>query len=840
MPDAAFLRTAARPCLLIAVALLLGGARLHAQDAASAPTDEATSDDVHPRLDEIFRPPRLLGVRPDDATLSADGRWATWRWTSEDAEKPQRDLWIGRTDGSEARVLFAHDVSADVRWERTGAELLVERDGWLFRLAPERDAPLEPLLETGGSAQIELLDDGRRALVVAGESHQVWVLDLLTGRRITPAATLRDRAGRVTLLEHAGLVALFAHPPADGEAPPGVSGVGSQPSASEPSASDAPGPRALWLVDLDGVRPPRRTEVLDDEGQALVSPSGRWVVRRSSHAEQQRQLVMADYLGDVVRTVGVRSSLAGDDASPVSLQFVESESGREVTLDLGGSQRFYLLRLDWSPVDDLLLVERLSNDFHVRELLLADPASGEVRQLLGERDEAWIGGPARWARFADDGRSVLFTSERTGFEHLWTAPVDGAPARQLTHGDWELHALRTVPHGARVLGVGTAPDDPATHRLVAIDVDGGRVTTLSDRPGCASDPIVSEDGSTAVFTWEELGVPGDLFAVRFAEPRPTTPADEASSSGANGVRRTLSGAPVAAPPAESRAEADVATSLLADAVPMRLTLSVPDALEALALPPPEIVTFPSDDVRVHAYLYRPEPFEPGRVYPAVIFVHGAGSLQNVLRSMSAYDVNMLFHHRLARKGYVVLDVDYRHSTGYGRDFRAAIHGFMGGKDLDDLVAGVDYLDSLGFVDRTRVGLYGGSYGGFLTLMALFTKPEVFACGAALRSVTDWRTYNHWYTNARLGDPEKDAAAYAKSSPIDHAEGLTRPLLLLHGLLDDNVFAQDTIRLVEKLIQLGKDFDLMLYPSQHHGFDDPESWIDEYRRIERLFDEQLAR
>jgi dipeptidyl aminopeptidase/acylaminoacyl peptidase len=199
---------------------------------------------------------------------------------------------------------------------------------------------------------------------------------------------------------------------------------------------------------------------------------------------------------------------------------------------------------------------------------------------------------------------------------------------------------------------------------------------------------------------------------------------------------------------------------------------------------------------------------------------------------------MLFHQRLARRGFAVLDVDFRHSAGYGRDFRADVYGHMGGKDLDDVVAGVGFLEELGWVDVDRVGIYGGSYGGFLTLMALFTEPDVFACGAALRSVTDWRVYNHWYTNPRLGTPEDDAEAYALSSPIDHVDGLKNPLLLLHGLKDDNVFAQDTIRLMEELIQRGKEFDVMLYPSQGHAFTDPESWIDEYGRIEAYMDEHL--
>jgi dipeptidyl aminopeptidase/acylaminoacyl peptidase len=212
----------------------------------------------------------------------------------------------------------------------------------------------------------------------------------------------------------------------------------------------------------------------------------------------------------------------------------------------------------------------------------------------------------------------------------------------------------------------------------------------------------------------------------------------------------------------------------------------------------------------------------------------------VTKSLTAYEPNYLFHHRLARRGYVVLDPDYRHSQGYGRKFRTDVYGYLGGKDLDDVVAGIDYLRDRGGIDPQRVGIYGGSYGGFLTLMALFTKSDRFAAGCALRSVTDWRTYNAWYTNPRLGDPTRDVSNYVRSSPIDHAKGLSKPLLLIHGLKDSNVFAQDTIRLVETLIELQKDdFEMMLYPSQDHGFSDADSWFDEYRRIERFFDRHLA-
>jgi dipeptidyl aminopeptidase/acylaminoacyl peptidase len=187
----------------------------------------------------------------------------------------------------------------------------------------------------------------------------------------------------------------------------------------------------------------------------------------------------------------------------------------------------------------------------------------------------------------------------------------------------------------------------------------------------------------------------------------------------------------------------------------------------------------------------------------------------------------------------VLDVDYRGSKGYGALFRGEVQYHLGGHDLDDLARSVDELVARGLVDPARVGLYGGSYGGFLTLMALFTQPERWACGAALRSVTDWRSYHPDYTVPRLGRPSTHPEAYQRSSPIDHAARLERPLLLLHGLVDSNVFAQDTIRLMETLIDLGKPFEAMLYPSQGHGFDDGRHWLDEYRRIEAFLVSHLG-
>ncbi len=236
-------------------------------------------------------------------------------------------------------------------------------------------------------------------------------------------------------------------------------------------------------------------------------------------------------------------------------------------------------------------------------------------------------------------------------------------------------------------------------------------------------------------------------------------------------------------------------------------------------------------------VYKPANFQRGG--PAVVFVHGAGYLQNVHKWWSSYSHEYLFHHFLMEHGYLVIDIDYRGSAGYGRDWRTAIYRHMGGKDLDDHVDAARWIVSQYGVNPKKIGIYGGSYGGFITLMALFTQPDVFAAGAALRPVTDWAHYNHGYTSSILNMPQKDAEAYKQSSPIYFAAGLKGALLICHGMADTNVHFQDTVRLAQKLIELRKtNWDIAMYPVEDHGFVQPTSWADEYKRIFALFEKNL--
>jgi dipeptidyl aminopeptidase/acylaminoacyl peptidase len=251
---------------------------------------------------------------------------------------------------------------------------------------------------------------------------------------------------------------------------------------------------------------------------------------------------------------------------------------------------------------------------------------------------------------------------------------------------------------------------------------------------------------------------------------------------------------------------------------------------------PEIVQIPtSDHKEVTARLYKPRQSNGA----AVLFVHGAGYLQNAHYYWSYYCREFLFHQLLAQKGYTVLDIDYRASEGYGREVRTAVYRNMGDRDLQDYIDGKAWLVNQLHIDSSRVGIYGGSYGGFITLMGMLKTPGTFACGAALRSVTDWQHYNHEYTSNILNYPGTDPKAYERSSPIYYANGLKGPLLMLHGMEDDNVQFQDIIRLNQRFIELGKThYQLAVFPTEAHGFTYAPAWTDEYRRILELFEQYL--
>jgi dipeptidyl aminopeptidase/acylaminoacyl peptidase len=454
--------------------------------------------------------------------------------------------------------------------------------------------------------------------------------------------------------------------------------------------------------------------------------------------------------------------------------------------------------LGWNDQGTAGLVAAASADNKQAWLWSMAAATGAMTLLAHDRDEAWVAGPcAFWGScsgWLPDGRRAWFVSERDGFAHLYSIGADGNDLRQLTSGSWEVHGVDISPSKDRFY-LTTNEGSPHEQHFYHMQLDGSDRARITTMPG-RQDATPSPDGSQIAFVHSTANQPPELYVA-------------ANRAGADARRITTS------PTAEWRSFPWIT---------------------------PEIVHVPArDGVQVPARIYRPQDVGAQPNGAAVIFVHGAGYLQNVHNWWSTYYREYMFHHLLAQRGYVVLDIDYRGSAGYGRDWRTAIYRHMGGKDLTDQVDGSRYLQQNFGIDPERIGIYGGSYGGFITLMALFTAPESFGAGAALRSVTDWAHYNHGYTGRILNLPQDDTLAYRRSSPIYFAEGLEDPLLIAHGMVDTNVHFSDVVRLAQRLIELGKtDWEMAVYPVENHAFVEPSSWADEYRRILELFDENLRK
>jgi dipeptidyl aminopeptidase/acylaminoacyl peptidase len=401
-------------------------------------------------------------------------------------------------------------------------------------------------------------------------------------------------------------------------------------------------------------------------------------------------------------------------------------------------------------------------------------------------DPAWINWNFNEHGWLPDNRTLWYVSEESGFSTLYTRR-DGDKAKAIVQGRFEVSAPQLSPDGAWFYLKSNA-EAPYSYDVYRVPVAGGQTTRLTSLKG-VEDFSVSPDGKQLLVAHSASYLPQQLSLL---------PVDGGS--------------------------------------PRQLTDTRTAEFKALTWQEPKIVPVPSSHGKAPIWGKLYTPAAGGGKRPIVLFVHGAGYTQNTHLGYPYYFREQMFHNLLTERGYLVLDLDYRASEGYGRDWRTAIYRHMGKPELEDLIDGVDWLVKEHDGDASRVGVYGGSYGGFMALIAMFQAPDVFKAGAALRPVTDWTQYNHEYTSNILNTPEVDDIAYRRSSPIEFAEGLKGALLIAHGMIDDNVFFQDSVRLFQRLIELKKDnVELAPYPLERHGFTHAVAWRDEYARILKLFE-----
>jgi len=517
------------------------------------------------------------------------------------------------------------------------------------------------------------------------------------------------------------------------------------------------------------------------------SPGGKLVAFVQYDTSPVAVLSIPDVLGDRVRCRHQRRPPAGTANSRIRVGIVSAEGGDVTWADLSAFDDFYVTHLLWRAPGKLVVgVE--PRDLHALHLLEVHP-DGSTREIHVERDDAWVNLSRSFLEVTPDGR-LLLGSERTGAAHVWLLDPVGGGMLQLTRGNREVTALQGVVDG-QVVFLGHL-DSPHEQHLYRLALHGGEPERLTPQAGWHRARL-SPDGKWVATVRSDWTLPWDLWV---------------------------------GPPGRSERGW------------LRLTRSPPPDFDPAELIVPRIVHVRGKDgAAVPALLWEPpgRPSRAGRA--AIVHVHGGGYSQAVRR---AFLWSTPLHTLMAREGWVVLSVDYRGSEGYGRAWRTAVHLDLGGPDLDDTVAAADWLASnVPGVDRRRIGLWGWSYGGFLAALAAGKAPGAFAAHVAVAPVTEWEHYDTHYTEERLGLPAEHPDAYRRANPVTWAEHVRAPLLLVHGLRDDNVHSQDTFRMADALVRAGRPFDMMIYPAGKHGIRRDASRVHLFRKMFAFFREHLG-
>ena len=475
--------------------------------------------------------------------------------------------------------------------------------------------------------------------------------------------------------------------------------------------------------------------------------------------------------------------------NPIVRVFVAPVGGGEArAMDTGENTDIYIARVNWLTDARHLAIQRLNRKQTVLDLLIADVTSGQTRTALNETDQYWIN-VSNDLRFLKDGKRFLWSSERSGYRHLYLYDLEGKDLAQLTKGEWEVSAVDAVDEAKGLVYFTGAAKSPLERHLYRVSFDGSAISRITVHNG-THNVNMAPDCAAFVDTYSDVTTP----------PRQ----DVARADGS--LLRAMNENKVAE---------------LAD-----YHLSTPQFLSVKA----------HDGTSLNAVMIKPPDFDASKKYPVLVYTYGGPHAQVVLNAWGGNTA--LWHQLMAQKGYIIFSLDNRGSAGRGHVFEESIHYRLGAQELSDQLDGVAYLKSLPYVDAGRIGIWGWSYGGHMTLHAMFEAGPEFKAGFAGGPVTDWHFYDSIYTERYLGLlPEKEKE-YRASSPIDKAAGLKGKLLIAHGTGDDNVHFANTLTLINELIELGKYVEVMPFPGRGHGVSDPPARKVLMNRVTQFFLDNL--
>jgi dipeptidyl-peptidase 4 len=465
--------------------------------------------------------------------------------------------------------------------------------------------------------------------------------------------------------------------------------------------------------------------------------------------------------------VPVRYPKAGTPNSEVKIGVTDIAGGRAAWVDLGSDKDIYIAAMGFADSSGQLWLTRLNRHQNRLDLLLADPQTGASRVIMTDTDSAWV--DANQPRWIAGGKQFLFVSERDGYDQVYLFDRGGSLVRRVTPGGWDVQDVYGVDEKSGTLYFSAASTGPLERQLMRVGLDGKGLTRLSTEPGTHTAQF-APTFALYVDTYSRAGVP----------------------------------------PVQTLRRADgTQVRSIADNARLR------DKIAALGLNRPEFMTLETaDGVMLNAWLIKPKAFNPARKYPLLMNVYGGPGSQTVTDSWGG--PNYLWHQMLALDGYLVASVDNRGTGGRGAKFMKMTYLHLGRYEAADQIAAARWFSKQPYVSPDRIGIWGWSYGGYMTSLSMFRGAGVFKAALAVAPVTDWRFYDTIYTERYMRTPQENAAGYDESAPLAYADSLRGSFLLVHGTGDDNVHFQNSVRLVERLEAANKQFDMRIYPGRTHA------------------------
>lgn len=542
----------------------------------------------------------------------------------------------------------------------------------------------------------------------------------------------------------------------------------------------------LWVSDLATGRETRLTrdgsvtvingtfdwvyeEELDLQDGWRWSPDGRRIAFWRIDDGPVRDFVWMKDTGDAYsQPISLRYPKAGA-ANPIArIGVVDAATGQTTWIDTGQDSSVYLARMEWAESPGELIVQRLNRHQNRLDVLMADAATGRVRPVFTETDSAWVDVDDDLS-FIRGGRQFLWSSERDGYNHLYLYNRDGTVARQLTRGPWDVTTVFGVDERNGFVYFAATEQGPQQRHLYRVRLDGRGMERLTREPGTHS-ILLSARTPYYLDSYSRAGAPPVITLHR---------------TNGSAVRTLVDNA------------------------------QVRERLSSLGLGQTEFFSFTNaGGTQLNGWMIKPANFDPAQRYPVLMYVYGGPGSQTVTDSWGG--TRYLWHQLLAQKGYVVVSVDNRGTGGRGRDFKKQTYLRLGVREAADQIDAANWVARQTWADPQRIGLWGWSYGGYMTAFTLTQQNSPFRAGVSVAPVADWRLYDSIYTERFMRTPQENAEGYDAGSPLKHAAGLRARMLVVHGSGDDNVHFQNSVQLVDALQAAGKQFQFMMYPDRNHG------------------------